>query len=322
MYKRQILYSESKNISLDKNSINVILISLDTLRADHLKCYGYKRNTSPNIDKLAKDSVVFFNTFSHAPYTLSSHMSMMTSLLPMNHKVLYIDRSLNPSIKTLADLLRNNDYITVAFTGGGQVSARYGFSKGFDFYYEEYMGGVHINSAERLFKHASKWIRKNKNLKFFLFLHTFQIHNPYHSPPPFGQIFLKKEYPWKYISLQEILGQGYPRLFRELKRIEKENVIALYDGEIRYTDECFIKPFIKELKKLNLYDRTMIILTSDHGEEFRDHYSWGHGHNLYNEVIKVPLIIKFPYSKYSGKKVKKKMLDWWISCQLFCIKSE
>ncbi|MFQ6082104.1 MAG: sulfatase [Candidatus Aminicenantia bacterium] len=283
--------------------VNVILISIDTLRADHLGCYGYERETSPNIDRLAQDGVLFLNTFSQAPYTLSSHMSILTGLFPTNHRVLHLSQSLSPTIQTLADLLRSNNYFTIGLTGGGQVSARYGFSKGFDLYGERVGALIHPNSAELLFNEASCWIKKNKDYKFFLFLHTYQPHNPYDSPPPLGQIFLKKGYPWKKISLQRILGYGYPHLFKRLKSNEKENLIALYDGEIRYTDEYLIKPLIEKLKKLKLYDRTMIILTSDHGEEFREHYCWGHAHTLYNELIKVPLIIKFPKSNYRGRKI-------------------
>jgi arylsulfatase A-like enzyme len=141
------------------------------------------------------------------------------------------------------------------------------------------------------------------DLKFFLFLHTFQTHNPYLSPAPFGQMFLKNHHPWKGVYLQKILGQGFPRLFARLDPVQRENLIALYDGEIRYADEAFVQPLLQELRRLGLYDRTLIILTSDHGEEFYDHSSWEHSHTLYDELIRVPLIVKFPESGHQGKKI-------------------
>jgi len=124
-----VIYKRQKENSSQRLPINIILISIDTLRADHLSCYGYQRETSPNLDQLAQDSVLFLNTFSQSPYTLSSHMSILTGLFPTNHCVLYLNQSLSPIIQTLADFLRANGYFTAGLTGGGQVSRRYGFSK-------------------------------------------------------------------------------------------------------------------------------------------------------------------------------------------------
>jgi len=137
-----------------------------------------------------------------------------------------------------------------------------------------------------------------------LFLHTYQTHNPYKSPAPLGQMFLKENHPWKAAFLQNILGPGFPGLFQALIPVERENLVALYDGEIRYADEFLIKPLLEDLKRLELYDETMIILLSDHGEEFYDHISWEHGHTLYNEVLRVPLLIKFPHSKHRGTRIE------------------
>ena len=117
------------------NTKNVILISLDTLRPDHLGCYGYKRDTSPNMDSLAKDSALFLNTFATSPWTLPSHVSLLTSLNCINHQVYQSHQTMDPSLPTLADLLRTRDYFNGAITGGGFVSGQYGFSKGFDSYH-------------------------------------------------------------------------------------------------------------------------------------------------------------------------------------------
>ncbi len=280
---------------------NVILISVDTLRADHLGCYGYERNTSPNIDALASDSVTFLNTYSSSPWTLPSHVSILTSLHGVNHQVSYEDESMDPSIITLADVLRVNQFYCAALTGGGFVHAKYGFSKGFNSYSDE--GGIlRQDSAEHLFHATSRWLEREKDKSFFLFLHTFQPHNPYACPYPYKTMFIEEDAKWKHIDLQSYLG-GKPGIFKELTEKELQNIKGLYDGEIRYTDEEFIAPLIKKLKHMGLYDKTMIIFISDHGEEFYEHQGWGHGHSLYDESLKVPLIIKFPGSRFRGRRI-------------------
>lgn len=289
---------------------NIILISIDTLRADHLGCYGYKRETSTNIDQLADDGVLFVNTFSHSPSTLPSHMSMLTSLYPINHKLCSMplggplggSQSLDPSIMTLADILRTKVFSTAAFTGDAQVSAQFGFSKGFDFY-QENKGSILHDTAEALYKKAKDWLDKNKDKTFFLFLHTYQTHAPYTPPAPYNHIFSEDDAIWEEADLIKILSERQGK-YSHLSEEERQNLISLYDGEIRYTDEKFIKPFIAELKDLDLYDRSMIIFTSDHGEEFYEHGGWEHSHSLYNELLHVPLIIKFPDSKYRGNRIE------------------
>lgn len=284
-----------------EESRNVILISIDTLRADHLGCYGYERNTSPNVDALASNSVTFLNTYASSPWTLPSHISMLTSLHGVNHQVSYEDESMDPSIITLADVLRVNQFYCAALTGGGFVHAKYGFSKGFNSYSDE--GGIlRQDSAEHLFHVASRWLEREKDKSFFLFLHTFQTHNPYACRYPYKTMFIEEDAKWKHIDLLSYLG-GKPGIFKELTEKERKNVKGLYDGEIRYTDEEFIGPLIEKLKHMGLYDKTMIIFTSDHGEEFYDHQGWGHGYSLYDESLKVPLIIKFPGSRFKGRRI-------------------
>jgi len=281
---------------------NVILISIDTLRADHLSCYGYEKQTTPNIDLLSEDSALFLNTYASSPWTLSSHVSMMTGLHCVHHQVYYDDERMAPALKTLAQTLNMNGFLASAFTGGGFVSSVYGFSKGFDSYNEGEGGVFKKNSAEIMFQATSNWLEKNKEKDFFLFLHTYQTHNPYSCPAPYSTHFLEDDFKWDQIDLYNYLG-GMPGLYRPLPEKDRENVIGLYDGEILYMDEKMIKPLIEKLKALGLYDQTMIIFTSDHGEEFGEHKGWGHRHSVYEESIKVPLIIKFPGSRYRGKRI-------------------
>lgn len=283
-----------------KNDRNIILISIDTLRADHLSCYGYERDTSPNIDSLAADSALFSNVYASSPWTLPSHVSMLTALHGVHHQVYHDDEKMDPVLITLADLLRQHHYICTAFTGGGFVSAAYGFSKGFDSYSEVAGGLFNQRSAEGLYKTVSDWLEQNgQDKNFFLFLHTYQPHDPYACPDPYRSMFLAEDAKWRHINLMGRLG-GKPNYFKEITESERQNVISLYDSEIRYTDEKLIGPLIQKLKETGLYDKTLIVFTSDHGEEFYEHSSWGHGHQLYDESLKVPLIIKFPQSENRG----------------------
>lgn len=284
-----------------QNTKNVILISLDTLRPDHLGCYGYSRDTSPNIDSLAKDSALFWNTFATSPWTLPSHVSLLTSLNCINHQVYQGNQTMDPSILTLADILRTRGYFNGAITGGGFVSGFYGFSKGFDSYHVR--GQVQSkNSAETAGRAVLDWIDRHKDRNFFLFLHTYQIHNPYFSPAPYNELFLEKSSTLTEIDMSSF-RLNHENRYKPVTDDLRQNFIDLYDGEIRYTDESLIKPLLSKLKELNLYDSTMIILTSDHGEEFYEHKSWHHTHSVYNETIKVPLIIKFLNSNHMGKRI-------------------
>ena len=280
------------------------MISIDTLRPDHLGCYGYYRNTSPNLDQLSKESIIFKNCYSTTSWTLPAHISLLTSLTPANHQVYFPYQKMQDDIITLPYLLQNKNYYCVGFTGGGYLSADYGFGIGFDFYNQYTLRGDlsrRYNEAEEIAQQAIEWIKANKDKKFFLFLHTYQPHDPYMNESSWGKIFLEKNFKWRGINLGEIFTKGVNRFNVKFSKKEIENIIALYDGEIRYTDEEFLKPLIKTLKNLGLYDNSIIVFTSDHGEEFYEHQAWLHDHSLYNEAIKVPLIIKFPNSLHKGK---------------------
>lgn len=288
----------------DPEGLKVILISLDTLRADHLGAYGYSRNTSPYMDQLAEDSVLFENVYAHSPWTLPSHMSMLFSLNTASHQVYFNDQRIDSSLPSMASYLRRQGYLTQAITGGGYVSSIFGFAKGFD-WYEEPVGGqraaLRDDEAAYLSDKTSRWLQAHKDKKFFLFLHTFQTHGPYRCPSPWNEAFLAPDAEWDELALRNFLdGKGDDYAFTEK---QKQNIIDLYDGEIKYTDEVLIKPLVEQLKQLGIYDNTLLIITSDHGEEFYDHGGWLHGRTLYDELIKVPLIIKLPASQNKGTRV-------------------
>jgi arylsulfatase A-like enzyme len=280
----------------------VILISADTLRADHLQTYGYKRPTSRNLDRLAADGVVFSRTYASSPWTLPSHVSLLTSLFNVHHGVHRPADRMDDALVTLTEILRQDGFSTAAFTGGTLVSCLYGFSRGFDTYNESDGSMDYNNSAERVGRRAGEWIENNKDKDFFLFLHTYQVHTPYDAPPPYGGMFLDPDAVWTRAHTTEIFA-GKKAIFKELPDAQRRNLVGLYDAEIRYTDETLLKPVVAKLKELGLYDDTMIIFTSDHGEEFFDHGSWDHGLQVYDEIIRVPLVIKFPKSRFQGKRV-------------------
>lgn len=276
---------------------NVVLISLDTLRADHLGCYGYARNTSPNIDRLADRSMVFLNAYTAAPATAESHMSMFTSLYPSVHKVRTTVRDkevhvLDESIITLPRILKNHGYTTVGFHGGGHVDERYGFGRGFDTY------------LTRRQEQAEGWLQRHaSDNKFFLFYHTYHVHDPYMPGPPYDTMF-DPDYKGKMISdrhalssgngKQGTVGQRYWKLVDKTDPADIAHLSALYDGLIAELDN----ELGKLLAAIDQYaPETIIIVLSDHGEAFGEHGDFLHGRH-HREILQVPLIIRLPGAEH------------------------
>lgn len=279
---------------------NVILISIDTLRSDHLGCYGYRKNTTPNIDIFSKESVVFKENISQAPSTEPSHASMFTSLIPSHHGAfISLKQSISTDVKTMAEILHENKYTTASFNGGGQVSSEFGFNRGFDTYVSNTE-----DTNERFITQVNQsiaWLDKNNADKFFLFLHTYEPHAPY-IPIPENLALFETDYAGK---LPINISQSHLELINTKKlmidQADKEHIINAYDAEVRSADDSFGK-LIEYLKKIGKYNNTMIIFTSDHGEEFGEHGMMGlHSHELFDEQLKVPLIIKFPNSSVESK---------------------
>jgi len=282
--------------------VNVVLVSLDTLRPDHLGCYGYGRPTSPHMDALAEESVLFRRAYAPSPWTLPSHVSMLTGLSTPHHGVAQPESRMDPAILTLADMLRREGFFCAAFTGGGFLSPRYGFSKGFDFYSETEGGFEFVDSAQRVAASACRWLENRGDRRFFLFLHTYQIHDPYSSPSPYNRMFLPEGAEWDKLDTLTFFKDYLA--YRPLSEAQRQNIISLYDAEVRTTDDQLIKPLVETLKRLGLYERTLLILTSDHGEEFYEHGAWLHSRQLYEESIRIPLLIKFPAGRFKGRKVE------------------
>ncbi len=282
---------------------HIILVSMDATRPDHLGCYGYERHTSPTLDEVAADAALFQNAYSQASYTLASHMTMLTGEFPTTHHVFHMTDALGASIPTLAERLQARGLLTAAFTGGGLMDARYGYARGFDEFHDRIISQEARDVVGPLWQSVSSWLERNKDQEFFLFLHSYQVHNPYRAPAPLGTMFLDKDATRNRVSLEDFIGAGYVHKYAPLSEPERRNVIALYDGGIRYLDEYLLRPLVDDLKRLGLYDDTLLILTADHGEEFFDHLTWGHSNTLYNELLRVPLIVRFPGGRFRGERV-------------------
>jgi len=279
----------------------VFLISADTLRADHLPTYGYHRETAPNIRNFSKDAVVFENAYSQSPWTLPSHMSLFTSLYEFNHGVRKAG-TLSPEVDFLVEEIAGN-WAARSINGGGWVSADFGFHRGFDLYKSYGRCGPTPDSAKTLFEKTIEDINKHSFPRSFYFLHSYQIHTPYQPRREFVTYFNPNP---QYTQMVTPIHLNNKKLSPEKVEKIKLPLVDLYDGAIRSFDHWFGK-FIDYLKKEKIYDDAMIIFTSDHGEEFYEHRKWGHGYSLYNEVTRVPLIIKFPKNKFKGTVVKNKV---------------
>jgi len=247
---------------------NILLISIDTCRADYLSCYGYLRKTTPNIDAIAAEGILFKNVVSPIPLTLPAHSSMLTGTIPPYHAIHdNLGYDLADSNVTLAEILKDNGFVTGAVIATFVLDSRFGLDHGFDTYNDRFDEELKtIGIAERRGNEVSsygiKWLAEHKDQPFFLFLHYYDPHYAYEPPEPFN-----------------------PGLFSDK--------YSLYAGEISYADHC-IGRVIEKLKGLGIYDSTLIIITSDHGEALGEHLESSHGYFIYDETIKVPLIFKLP----------------------------
>lgn len=278
---------------------NVVLISIDTLRADHLGAYGYERPTSPNLDRLAAEGVLFENAVAPSPWTLPSHASMLTGLVPARHGVLDADRVLPGSIPTLAETLREAGVRTAAFVNVTYLGPRNGLSRGFeDFRHFDEMrmelSGPPAIAAIRT------WLDAHGERPFFLFFHSFDVHSDYRPGPEQRELFVRP-----YAGPMDGTTAQIRRI-REGEYTPTPEDIAhlrdLYDGAIRLFDERLGELFA-ELDRRGLTERTWIVVTSDHGEEFFEHGGVLHGRTLYEEVIRVPLIVRGPGAE-AGRRVE------------------
>lgn len=268
---------ESQMRPVDIDQMNIILFTIDTLRADHLECYGYDGVKTPNLNRLASEGILFEHNIVQAPLTLPSHSSIFTGTHPLYHGMrdnggFYLEEN----HITLAEALKNRAYSTGAFVGAFVLDSRWGLDQGFDYYYDNFdltkYKTVSLDSVQRrgdeVLSEAYKWLEKNSHNKFFAWIHLYDPHTPYDPPEPY-----KTQYS----------GRRF----------------GLYDGEIAYVD-LLMGDFRNFMEEKNLLDKTLIIFTGDHGESLGEHKENAHGFFIYDSDIRVPLIIRFPENKFQG----------------------
>ncbi|MEM9557358.1 MAG: sulfatase [Acidobacteriota bacterium] len=296
---------------------NVLLISVDTLRADRLGTYGYDRGTSPAIDALGAEAAVFDRAISQSPWTTPSHMSLFTSLHPSSHGVnqgwfefLAFSRGeaeyrvLPEDVPTLPQLLSDAGYRTRALTGGGTVGAQLGFGRGF----EEYRQDARKLRPEH-WSQLVDWLEEDDERPFFLFFHTFEVHAPYtHVDDARGVIGDEAADRLEHFYAENPeLSENEARKDLERAGLFRVEVTSrLYDGGIRFTDR-FLGDFFDQLRQRDLWDDTIVIFLSDHGEEFADHrpnkiYNV-HCDALWDVFIHVPLILRVPGRYDDGRRI-------------------
>ncbi len=295
---------------------NIILITLDTVRADHVSLYGYSRPTTPRIDKWGRRGVVFENAIAASPWTLPSHASMFTGLLPHQHGADFAE-PLDPSWWTLAEVLSSRGYETAGFTSNlvyGWMG--WGMGNGFEFYdddstslrhnlvslllvslflppfYQEYVqpDDLERRDAGQINRDVLRWFHHRSPRPFYLFINYYDVHAPYlvpaHHASRFGRVS-----PWRVKRIESAMGEAksHPHLTAE----DQDSLMTSYDNCLAFLDDS-VNELLESLSCLPGWENTIVIITSDHGEGFGEHGTYNHGSNLYREVLRVPLIIWGP----------------------------
>lgn len=284
---------------------NVLFVTLDTTRADHLSAYGYARDTSPNLARIAAEGVRFDRAYSSASSTLPSHVSLFTGREPTGHGVVKNGLRLAPGIETFAERLRARGAQTAAIVSSFVLDRRFGLDRGFDHYEDDFTadqasfkteswngfeigGGAFDRRANFTTDRAIRWLDEQRDpaRPFLLFVHYFDPHDPYDPPPPWNQRFAAA-------------GGAPESLANALQRRE---FVDAYDGEIAFTDAEFGR-LLAHLEARGLAENTLVVVTADHGEGLTQHGAMGHAVNVYEEAVHVPLLLRWPGVLPAGRKL-------------------
>jgi len=320
---------------------NVVVITIDTLRADHLGAYGYPRDTSPTLDAVAAEGTLFEWAFAQAPSTKPSTASLLTGTFPSTHGATRERARVPVEARLLAEHLRGAGYVTRMWSSNPWVTPVFGFAQGADRFwtaYDEHLVRVTLlppllrrlnalidpdthaydtgkrllqrltvgqpSNAQRdamLVASVESALRSGLREPFHLYLHLMSPHHPYRPPPPFDRIFERPSVEPPVVmppsKRYEIGSRGAPLAPDRLR-----DMVARYDGGIRWADTLLAR-LLDALRSHRVLDRTLVVITSDHGEEFHDHGNWGHGQSLYNELLRVPLIVRYPPAVPAGRRV-------------------
>ena len=296
---------------------NLLLVSVDTLRADHLSLYGYPRETSPFLEQLAEESIVFDQFFHSGGGTLPSHLSLLTSLSPAVHGIgPHNPVRLPDEITTLSEYLKKEGYSTAAFTDGGWMDGRYGFDQGFDIYDDD--DKYFRNKLARINDFIAE--QSPEDPPFFLFIHTYEVHSktkklPYGCGPEYNELFAPSN-PVEFdgckfgkcatkmlLEVNNRISEGETDPDLLITEGELAHLESLYDGCIRFVDDI-LKGLLENLQQRGLLENTMVVVTSDHGEEFMDHGMLIHNQGGWEEMIHLPLLIRLPHAQPGqGKRI-------------------
>lgn len=287
---------------------NVLLITIDTLRKDHLSAYGYTRNTTPVLDAFAKKSTLFAKAYSSAPLTVPSITSLMTSTYFSQHQVPNNSSAFDGTLPTLAEALSKNGYSTAAFVGNAVLKPNRGLNAGFDIY-NAYLPEVELNrrlperNAQQLTDAAVSWFRIYGKERFFLWLHYQDPHAPYNPPPSYQTIFPPARSSVNQLPVvPDPAGfQGIPAYAFLPGYFNPAYYVSQYDGEIRYTDAT-METILARLQQSGIINNTIVVILSDHGEALgeQDHY-FAHGFNVTPELIEIPMLVSLPRKTFEKR---------------------
>ncbi len=288
----------------DNENANVVIVLLDAAGAKHFTTYGYQRATTPNIEKLFQQGVQFDKAYCQAVYTLASTTSMMTGLDPFRHQLYDRQNKLPDQIETLAERFAKNGYTTATFVANGNVSPNFGNTQGFQFIREVHNEPGYTGWGSDITNRFTEWLQTlNRDKNFFVYLHYREPHGPFNPPQEFKHQFTDPNY--------DRFKEASDEMRRKLQtgevipiQADYDFITAAYDENLRYGD-YEVGRLMRKLKDMKLYDRTIVIVTADHGEAFWEHGFQGHNSQLYEESAHIPMIIKFTSkTDFHGKHIK------------------
>ncbi|MGE0785553.1 MAG: sulfatase [Sandaracinaceae bacterium] len=272
---------------------SAIVLLIDTMRADKLRVYNPRsRVQTPMLDEFGGEAAVFENAQAPENWTKPSVASVLTSLTPMTHNTKEQSSSLPASALTIAEVFQRNEFATASFIANGYVSDRFGFNQGWD-HYTNYIREERNTEAGNVFREAIGWIEEHRQDRFFVYIQTIDPHVPYDPPEDILRLYDAAAYDGPLrprstgLQLEDVKNNRMTLTPRDIQHLE-----ALHDGEVTYHDRELTR-FIARLRELGLYDEVVFVVTSDHGEEFNDHGSFGHGHSIFQELLHVPLMVRW-----------------------------
>jgi len=334
--KNSVMFSSSTTPTAKKSAMpNILWIVMDTVRADHLSCYGYHHSTTPYIDRIALEGVVFDNAFSTAPWTLPAHASMLTGMYPSKHQTTNNHQFLSNRFTTIAELLRANGYKTAAFTNNGWFSPMTNLNQGFDFFFEGYTRASADNlwieffisrwifrllslekkiinrftdwkSARQTNTQIEKWLKKkwNYDAPFFMFINYMEAHTPLNPPESYARPFLPSTISYnKAMQVNQDIWLYYSGLVA-MNESDFNVFNALYDAQINQLDH-YIANLFDLFRSMHILDNTIIIITSDHGENIGENKKMGHVFSVDDRLLHVPLIIRYPKNVPAGQRISR-----------------